>query len=191
MALRGGGRNSSQSRERHRARSGLVVIQVSLALVLLVGSGLMIRTFQALRRVAPGFSNPETLQTVRISIPETQVPEADRAMRMENDIVDKLSAIPGVSIVSLGNTLPMMGRKYAGPRVRGRPQLYRRGSFLRFGGSWTLLRATSRHSALLSLPGREVTWTDIYASGTWLSFQRTLPANTGAEPLRQSESEFA
>ena len=54
-SLRGGGRTSSQTRERHRARSMLVVAQVALAMVLLVGSGLMIRTFQALRRVDPGF----------------------------------------------------------------------------------------------------------------------------------------
>src|SRR5207248_3198479 len=51
--LRGGGRNSSASREHHRARSTLVVVQVALALVLLIGSGLMIRTFQALRNVNP------------------------------------------------------------------------------------------------------------------------------------------
>ena len=64
--LRGGGRTSSQSRERHRARNVLVVAQVALALVLLVSSGLMIRTFQALRTVEPGFTAARTrLQTVR------------------------------------------------------------------------------------------------------------------------------
>ena len=53
-ALRAGGRCLSQSRERHRARNTLVVVQVALALVLLIGSGLMIRTFQALRNIQPG-----------------------------------------------------------------------------------------------------------------------------------------
>ena len=56
--LRGGGRTASASRERHRARNMLVVAQVALALVLLVSSGLMIRTFQALRDVHPGFARP-------------------------------------------------------------------------------------------------------------------------------------
>ena len=65
-ALRGGGRTSSASRERHRARNTLVVVQVALALVLLVGSGLMIRTFQALRHVDPGFTSPEEVLTLRI-----------------------------------------------------------------------------------------------------------------------------
>ena len=54
--LREGGRALSQSRERHRARKALVVVQVALALVLLICSGLMIRTFQALTHVSPGFS---------------------------------------------------------------------------------------------------------------------------------------
>ena len=54
--LRGGGRTATASRERHRARNVLVVAQVALALVLLVSSGLMIRTFQALRDVHPGFT---------------------------------------------------------------------------------------------------------------------------------------
>ena len=58
-ALRAGGRSVSESRDRHRARSVLVVIQVALALVLLISSGLMIRTFQQLRNVDPGFSQPQ------------------------------------------------------------------------------------------------------------------------------------
>ena len=57
--LRGGGRTASASKERHRARNTLVVAQVALALVLLVSSGLMIRTFQALKDVQPGFARPE------------------------------------------------------------------------------------------------------------------------------------
>ena len=69
-ALRGGGRTSSASRERHRARSTLVVVQVALALVLLVSSGLMIRTFQALRHVDPGFTKPQEVQTLRPDHPE-------------------------------------------------------------------------------------------------------------------------
>jgi predicted permease len=58
-SLREGGRSLSDSRERHRARSSLVVVQVALAVVLLISSGLMIRTLQALKRVHPGFTHPE------------------------------------------------------------------------------------------------------------------------------------
>src|SRR5207247_740297 len=80
---------------RHRARSTLVVVQVALALVLLVSSGLMIRSFQALRHVQPGFTRPEEVQTLRISIPSSQVKDPVMVVRMEQDIVNKIAAIPG------------------------------------------------------------------------------------------------
>src|SRR3954463_15255095 len=80
-ALRGGGRTSRASRERHRARSTLVVVQVALALVLLVSSGLMIRTFQALQHVYPGFTKPAELLTLRLSIPSAQIKEPDAVVR--------------------------------------------------------------------------------------------------------------
>ena len=54
-ALKEGGRLSSAGRARHRARNTLVVVEIALAVVLLVASGLMIRTFQAMRKVDPGF----------------------------------------------------------------------------------------------------------------------------------------
>jgi putative ABC transport system permease protein len=86
------------SRERHRARNMLAVSQVAMALVLLVCAGLMIRTFQALRSVQPGFTRAERIQLMRISIPPSLVPDSERVVRMQNEIVDKLSAIPGVMV---------------------------------------------------------------------------------------------
>src|ERR1035438_2549145 len=73
--LREGGRALSQSRERHRARKTLVVVQVAIAVVLLICSGLMIRTFRALMHVSPGFSDPDTMQIFYLFIPESRVPE--------------------------------------------------------------------------------------------------------------------
>jgi len=106
-SLRGGGRTLSASKERHRARSTLVVVQVALALVLLVSSGLMIRSFQALRHVQPGFTRPEEVQTLRISIPSSQVKDPVMVVRMEQDIVNKIAAIPGVTSVGLTSLVPM------------------------------------------------------------------------------------
>ena len=63
-------------------------MQVALALVLLVASGLMIRTFQALRDVDPGFTDPEQIQTLHLSISQATVPEFDRVIRMQNEICD-------------------------------------------------------------------------------------------------------
>jgi putative ABC transport system permease protein len=108
-ALKGGGRSISQGRERHRARNTLVVVQVALALVLLIGSGLMIRTFQALRNVQPGFTHPEEVQLLHITIPEAQVKEPERVMRMDNAMLDKLAAIPGVTAVGFAGGAPLEG----------------------------------------------------------------------------------
>ena len=105
--IREGARALSQSRGQHRARNVLVVVQVSLALVLLICSGLMIRTFRALTNVNPGFAEPERVQTFRIYIPETEVKENERVVRFEQEIQDKIAAIPGVDSVAIGTKIPM------------------------------------------------------------------------------------
>ena len=68
-ALKEGGRSASDGPARHRTRNALVVAQIALALVLLIVSGLMIRTFVAMRQVDPGFTHPEDVQTFRIAMP--------------------------------------------------------------------------------------------------------------------------
>ncbi len=109
LVLRIAGRTSSASRERRHVRNVLVVVQVALALILLVSAGLMIRTFQSLRNVEPGFTNPEHLQVMRISIPQSLVPEPPRVARIYKDISDKLAAIPGVTSVGFASEMPMEG----------------------------------------------------------------------------------
>ena len=113
--LREGGRSMSQGRERHRTRSALVIIQVALALVLLVSSGLMIRTFRALTRANPGFTAPKELQTFRVDIPETQLKEPSRVLQVEDQISQRLAAIPGVSSVGISISLPMDASDNVGP----------------------------------------------------------------------------
>ncbi len=105
--LRVGERTSSESREQHRTRNTLVVVQVSLALVLLVGSGLMFRTLLALRAVDPGFTDPDQVQLVRLTIPRTLIDDPERVFRMQSDIVDRIAAIPGVAAASLASAAPM------------------------------------------------------------------------------------
>jgi putative ABC transport system permease protein len=75
------GRGASHSRSRHAAQNALVVLQVALALVLLVSSGLMIRTFQALRRMDPGFTGGDQVQTFRVAVPPALVAEPERVAR--------------------------------------------------------------------------------------------------------------
>ena len=93
--LREGARGMSQSREQHRARNVLVVVQVGLALVLLICSGLMTRTFIALTRVQPGFSTPEEIQTFWITFPKTEVAKDEDVPRKFEEILRKMEAVPG------------------------------------------------------------------------------------------------
>jgi predicted permease len=106
-------RTAGVSRERQRGRNFLVVAQVAMALVLLIGAVLMIRTFLAMRDVDPGFSDPASLQVMRLSIPETLVRDSTTVVRMQNNILDKLAAIPGVSSAGFAASVPMSGAEPA------------------------------------------------------------------------------
>jgi predicted permease len=108
--LRSIGRTSSQSKERHRASNSLVVAQMALALILLISSGLMIRTFQALRNVDPGFTNPGSIQIFRIWLPSSQVERPEQVIQTEAAIRDKLAQIPGVTAVAFSSSVPLDGR---------------------------------------------------------------------------------
>jgi len=161
--LRQGGRALSQSRERHRARNTLVVVQVALALVLLICSGLMIRTFRALMRVDPGFADPNAVQTFRFYIPENHVPDTDRdrLVHMDQEILGKLAAMPGVSSAAFATAVPMDGRTsmdpvFAQDHIYGSGELppIRRFNFISPGFFSTL--------GTRMLAGRDFTWTDIY-----------------------------
>ncbi len=160
-ALRSGGRSASQSRERHRARNGLVVAQVALALVLLVGSGLMIRSFQALRDVEPGFVRPHDVQTLRISIPDKQVQDAEAAARMQHAILDKLSALPGVESAGMANAVPMEGNSWHDPlfaedRTYAEGQLPELRLFRFAAPGWFQAMGTP------IVAGRDFTWSETY-----------------------------
>jgi predicted permease len=159
--LRSGGRTASASRERHRARNALVVAQVALALVLLIGSGLMIRTFQALRSVHPGFARAHEVQTLRLSIPDSQIKEQEAVARMHQAILDKMAAVPGVTSVALASTVTMSGEGwhdplYAQDRTYSESQIppIRLFKFVSPGYMQTM-------GAQL-VAGRDFTWADLY-----------------------------
>ncbi|HTX36358.1 MAG TPA: ABC transporter permease [Bryobacteraceae bacterium] len=162
-ALRGGGRTASQSRERHRARGVLVVAQVALALVLLIGSGLMMRTFQKLRTVEPGFTHPEHLQLMRIFIPPSLVREPEQVVRMQNEILDKLAAIPEVSGAAFTSEMPMdagPGHDWDVIIAEGKPGIASEVPPLRIFQSVSPGLFQTTGTGLLA--GRDYTWTDLY-----------------------------
>jgi predicted permease len=101
------GRGVTLTRERQRSQHTLVMVQIALALVLLVSAGLMIRSFQALRNVDPGFAQPQYVQTFGISIPATMVADSERRTRMQHEILDKIGSIPGVASAAFTTRLPM------------------------------------------------------------------------------------
>ena len=109
VPLLGAMRTASVSRERQRGRNLLVMAQVAMALVLLIGAVLMIRTFLAMRNVDPGFSDPKSLQVMRLSIPETLVRDSMPVVHIQNSVLDKLAAIPGVSSTGFAASVPMSG----------------------------------------------------------------------------------
>jgi len=160
-ALRAGGRTLSQSRERHRARSTLVIVQVALALVLLIGSGLMIRTFQALRNVQPGFTRPAEVQLMRISVNEGQVKEPENVMRLQNEMMDRLAALPGVVSVSLANSAPLEGLNSFDP-VYAQDKTYTAGQLAPMRRYRFITPGFFQTTGTVLVAGRDFTWTDLY-----------------------------
>ena len=108
-SLKEGGRGNSDGRERHRLRNTLAISQVALASILLIGSGLMVRTFQALREVNPGFQRPEEVMTFRVSLPRAEVPEPAQAVSVYERIYENLQRIPGVASVGMSFAVTMDG----------------------------------------------------------------------------------
>ncbi len=108
-ALKQGGRLSSAGKERHRARNTLVVAEIALAVVLLVASGLMIRTFEAMRHVNPGYTNPAQLITFRVAIPESIASDPLQTAHMEEQIARAVERVPGVTSVGETSSITMDG----------------------------------------------------------------------------------
>jgi putative ABC transport system permease protein len=180
-ALRAGGRTASDSRERHRARNTLVVVQVALALVLLVSSALMIRTFEALRDVQPGFTNPDDVLTFRIGIPETQVSDPTAVVRMEQAVAERIASVSGVQSVAMISALPLDGESWSDPlfiegKVYGQDEIppIRRFRFISPGLNATMGRRI--------VAGREFTWTDIYEKRPVVLLSENLARENWGEP---------
>lgn len=160
FALRSGGRTMSEGRERHRARNTLVVVQVALAVVLLIGAGLMLRTMSALQSVQPGFREPGNLAVFRLSVPESAAPNAQALANVFRQVESKLAAIPGVQSVAATSAIPMDGNNSNDP-LFAEGKVYaentippiRRYKWLTPGYFQTMGNALKA--------GRDLTWTDI------------------------------
>jgi predicted permease len=162
-ALKEGGRQSSDGPVRQRTRNTLVVAEVAMALVLLIVSGLMIRTFLAMQQVEPGFTNPEQVQTFRIEIPNTMGADPVEMARLHEQIAERLRAVPGVVSVGLSSSVTMDGEDNTNPLnvehfpvPEGEMPPLRRFKSVAPGYFETMANPL--------LAGRAITWTDIYES---------------------------
>ncbi|MFY9553404.1 MAG: ABC transporter permease [Blastocatellia bacterium] len=118
--LKDAGRGSTGSR--HLFRSGLVVTEVALTLVLLIGAGLMIRSFYRLQQVNPGF-NYEHLLTFNISLPQKKYPQDQQKLTFYDQLAEKLGALPGVQTVGLASGLPLGNNGWQTSfRIDGQPE---------------------------------------------------------------------
>jgi predicted permease len=148
--------------ERHRARNILVIAQVAMAMVLLVCSGLMIRTFQALRTVEPGFTDAKHLQTIRISIPALLVAEPERVTRIQHEISNQLAAIPGVTSVGFASELPMEGLAPSWNNVFVEGRAYAAGEIPPLRLFKYVSPGFFHTLGTQMVAGRDLTWTEVY-----------------------------
>ena len=174
-------RTQSQSREQHRVRGVLVVTQVALALVLLISAGLMIRTFQSLRQVLPGFIEPEAVQTFRILIPGPQLSDPEQVVRMQHAILDQIAEIPGVVSASFAQSVPMDGRADHDPVVvQDRPNDDRQLANIR---TYNFVSpGFFRTVGTRLIAGRDLTWTDVYSGRPVALMSETLARELWDEP---------
>ena len=183
-AFGGVARGSSASRERSATRSALVVVQVALALVLVVSAVLMIRTFQALRDVNPGFVEAASIQTVRTWVPNSHLGDAKRFVPMQREILDAITALPGVEAAGFTSVLPLQGSPFviicdpcsskSGPSP---PARRRRRAKIKFVSPGYL---DAMGTTIIA--GRDLTWADIEAGGRVALVSEEFARELGATP---------
>jgi predicted permease len=175
-------RGATPGREQLRGQRVLVVGQVAIALVLLVASGLMVRTLLAIHRVQPGFTRPDQIQMVRISLPQALARTPEQVIRVQKDILDRLAAIPGVTAVGFGDAMPLDGTRNGVPVTvedvtapeRTPPnRAYRH-------ASPGLFAAQGSHL----LAGRDFTWDDVFAGRRVAIVSENMARESWGEPRR-------
>jgi putative ABC transport system permease protein len=183
-AVRGGGRWASAGKNQYSSQNALVVVQVALALIMLVSSGLMMRTFHNLRSVEPGFTDPSTVQTVRLSLPGSM--EAERVMRTQEQILERLAAIPGVTSAAYTTSLPMEGVGASSFIVAAEGETYESGELPPQRRILSISPGLLQALGTPLLVGRDFDWAELrdqrdvalvsesFARETWNSIEETL-----------------
>ncbi|MGH9203724.1 MAG: FtsX-like permease family protein, partial [Vicinamibacterales bacterium] len=182
-AIKDGGRSASDAPGRHRTRNALVVSQIALALMLLIVSGLMIRTFIAMRHVEPGFTRPEEVQTFRLAIPVGLISDPEQAARTHGSIAERLARVPGVASIGLSSSITMDGEDNGNslhvedfPVVDDTKTPLRRFKSLGPGYFETMGNRL--------VAGRSITWAEIYEQRPVIVISETLAREYWKEPSK-------
>ncbi|MEM9554727.1 MAG: ABC transporter permease [Acidobacteriota bacterium] len=120
--LKDGGRSATIGHGGRLLRHSLVVGQVAMALTLLVGAGLMVRSFERLTRVDPGFDSDPRALTFSLALPQTTYPDDEAAARFVSALVDEMESLPGIDEAGTTTSVPLGGHGNArGHEIEGRP----------------------------------------------------------------------
>jgi putative ABC transport system permease protein len=122
QSLRDSGKGLQVARSGRRAFSALVIAETAMALMLLVGAGLLIRSFIRLQRVDPGF-NPRNVLTAVVTLPQAVYPERTQIAPFYSRLLERVKALPGVRTAAAVSSLPLAGNDNdAGFLIEGRPE---------------------------------------------------------------------
>ncbi len=105
-SLKDGGQGGSSGASRQRFRNALVVVQMALAVLLLVGAGLMLRSLWSLQRIPIGF-DPSNVLTMRVSLPTTSYPNAEQVVGFYDRLIERVRQLPGVRTAGAARLLPL------------------------------------------------------------------------------------
>jgi putative ABC transport system permease protein len=122
QSLRDGGKGLQVAMSGRRALSALVVAETALALMLLIGAGLLIRSFIRLQRVDPGF-NPRNVLTAIVTLPPAVYPERNQIAPFYGQLLERIRTLPGAQSAAAVSSLPLAGfDNDAGFVIEGRPE---------------------------------------------------------------------
>jgi putative ABC transport system permease protein len=179
--LKEGGRSTSDGPARHRTRHALVVGQVALALTLLVVSGLLIRTFVALRQVDPGFTRPEEIQTFVVAIPPGLISDESLAARTFQSVAERLSQVPGVASVGLSSSITMDGEGNGNSLEAEGVPIPKDGRLRRFK---SFAPGYFETMGIRLVAGRSITWSEIHARRPVIVISEPIAREMWGEPAR-------
>jgi putative ABC transport system permease protein len=122
QTLRDEGRGSTSGHSRMHLRGALVVVEVAISMMLLIGAGLLVRSFVRLLRVDPGF-DPQNVLTMNVNIPTVKYADAQKQIAFFDELVRRTSALPGVRSVAISAALPMVPKRITPMLPEGQPEV--------------------------------------------------------------------